>query len=64
MYNLLCFVVICVVFGNSHIEAEGIGIGLGGTILQGMKIIRGMVVRGAVVVAAAIVAILLPGTSG
>lgn len=62
MYNLLCFVVICVVFGNSHIEAEGIGIGLGGTILQGMKTVRGMV--GAVVVAAAIVAILLPGTFG
>jgi hypothetical protein len=60
--NLLCFVVVCVVFDNSQVEAEGIG--LGGIILQDMKTIRVMVAPGAVVVAAVTVAILLPGTFG
>jgi hypothetical protein len=60
--NLLYFVVVCLVFDNSQVEAEGIG--LGGIILQDMKTIRVMVAPGAVVVAVVTVAILLPGTFG
>lgn len=56
------FFIVCVVFGNSRVEEEE-GIGLGGIILQGMRIIGGMGLVD-VTTATATATTLLPGIFG
>lgn len=58
------FFIVCVVFGNSRVEEEE-GIGLGGIILQGMRIIGGMgLVDVTTATATATATTLLPGIFG